>query len=603
MACKYIEKSILMNNHCVRIFCFIFALSVFPPGVTSAAAGKDKTDPALEALQALQKTTPDEKSPAQEPASPDVTMPQEPAATSVSPVTTETTGPAESPPVVHETFTSKDIVLVLDNSGSMKKNDPHFLASQAVTEFINNLDTATHISVIIFDQSVRIAVPMTEVNDTTRDEILHSLEQINYKGLYTDSPAAIERAIYELKNSGRSEARKSIIFMTDGIVDTGNAARDQEKVKWLKTELAGAAEDAGIAIIGIAFTEEADFQLIQSLAQKTHGEYYRALKPEDLKNVYDNVHALINKVEQPPVVAAPPVVIQKPAEPVPPPAPVIIEVPAQPQQASKQEQLNSMLIIVVLAVMIIVVIFLILMVMRSSRRKASEEVVAQDAFLNDIHGYTTQPSYKLGSIPTMLGRAAGADTEQMNYIVIPQTTIGRRHALVEYKDYAYWIVDQGSINGTFVNDHMITGETRLKHGDRVRLHKYEFEFAMPEMEEAGMTVVSHTVIGSGLAKAHEKTVAHTSTRAPVEDTNIPEPDFDLGDMVTAARQESSDEDTVLKGANSGAAGKGGDADDETIVMDIDGSTESPHTDATLRPDNENDEDLTADHFPDKDKPQ
>ena len=36
-----------------------------------------------------------------------------------------------------ESHLKKDVILVLDNSGSMKKNDPQFLTKQAVTEFIN----------------------------------------------------------------------------------------------------------------------------------------------------------------------------------------------------------------------------------------------------------------------------------------------------------------------------------------------------------------------------------------------------------------------------------------------------------------------------------
>ena len=245
-----------------------------------------------------------------------------------------------------------------------------------------------------------------------------------------------------------------------------------------------------------------------------------------------------------------------------------------------------MLMFVALVVVIITVIFVVFILMRSSRRKQVEEVVAQEAYLKDIHGYTSQPSHKLGNMPTILGRTGGTDTDHMNYIVIPQTTIGRRHALIEYKDYAYWIVDQGSINGTFVNDQLISGETRLKHGDRIRLHKYEFEFSMPEMDEAGMTVVSHTMVGSGLAKANERTVSRTTTPTPVgDDTSTSGPDFDLSAMETGRGHEAAEEDTVLKGSQAGSK----DVEDETIMMDDDG-TESSATDATLRPDDHNDDD-------------
>ncbi|MDX1518583.1 MAG: vWA domain-containing protein, partial [Gammaproteobacteria bacterium] len=221
----------------------------------------------------------------------------------------------------------KDMLLVLDNSGSMKKNDPNFLTNQAVREFIGGLDEATRLGIIIFDQNVQLTVPFTEVSRDNSAALLASLDKINYKGLYTDSPAAIERAIYELKNNGREDAEKIIVFMTDGIVDTGDAAVDLEKTRWLKDDLAADAADNKITIFGIAFTENADFQLIQSLAQKTDGEYYRALQAEDLTRVFDKIVTIINTPPEPepvpePVVAEPaPVTEPEPVVQAPPPPP------------------------------------------------------------------------------------------------------------------------------------------------------------------------------------------------------------------------------------------------------------------------------------------
>src|SRR3990172_327890 len=150
--------------------------------------------------------------------------------------------------------------------------------------------------------------------------------------------------------------------MTDGIVDTGNAEQDREKAKWLKEELAADAADSAIRIFGIAYTENADFYLIQSITQTTGGEYYRALQASELNNVFTQIFTLINKPPEPEPLASAPEP-PKPVEPPPPPAPIIIEVPVQPQPESKGDRLNSMLIMAALAVMIIVAIFLVLMVM------------------------------------------------------------------------------------------------------------------------------------------------------------------------------------------------------------------------------------------------
>ncbi|MGH8245495.1 MAG: VWA domain-containing protein, partial [Gammaproteobacteria bacterium] len=123
---------------------------------------------------------------------------------------------------------ARDVVLVLDNSGSMKKSDPGFLTGQAVTGFIQRLDDSARVSIIAFDQDVRTLLPMTDLTAESRGRILESIRAIDYGGLLTDSPAAVERAIYELKNNARADARKLIVFMTDGVVDTGDAAADLE---------------------------------------------------------------------------------------------------------------------------------------------------------------------------------------------------------------------------------------------------------------------------------------------------------------------------------------------------------------------------------------
>ncbi len=481
----------------------------------------------------------------------------------------------------------KDVILVLDNSGSMKKNDPQFLTKRAVTEFIDNLDEYTRASIIIFDQDVRTAVPLTETA-SSRQDLLDSLSQINYKGLYTNSPAAIESAIYELKNNAKEEARKIIVFMTDGIVDTGNADRDLEKKKWLKEDLAADAADASIRIFGIAFTENADFELIQSLAQKTDGEYYRVLLADDLQKVFSKLNTLINepeeKVEPETIIIEK--IVERIVEPAQPSEPIIIEVPvAQSQLTDDSDRKRSILILAALVILILAVIAMVLMLFIASKAKSRDEENAQEAYLRDIHGITGKADFALGNKPTMLGRVAGKDAESLNYFVIPETTIGRRHSLIEYKNFAYWIIDQGSINGTFVNDKAVISKVRLKHGDMVRLHKAEFEFVMPEMVDSGKTVLSNVVTansdvpGDDEATLIPDAILSAKNQDGSDDAFLGDPDFDFditGAIDDGRSIDENEEDTIIKGSAS-------DTDDDpkssdkTIMIDDD-------NDATIDPD-------------------
>ena len=415
----------------------------------------------------------------------------------------------------------KDIILVLDNSGSMKNNDPQFLAKQAVTEFIGKLDQLTRIAIVIFAQDVHMELPLTDVLPETKTSILQSLDQIDYKGLLTNIPAAIERAIYDLKNDGREEARKAIIFITDGLVDTGDADRDLEKTKWLKNDLAADAADAEIRIFGIAFTENADFELIQSLAQNTKGEYYRVLKAEDLSKTFAKLNALIDELLEPEPPATP-TVIEKIIAPAPAPEPIIVEVPVAPPVVEEQKSyLLLIFVILLLSVLVVVGVFILL---RINKRRPSQQEAAIEAFLNDLRGVTEKTSYPLQNKPTMLGRVAGKDTDNLNYIVIPDTAIGRRHALIEYQDFSYWVIDQGSINGTFVNDKVVASKVRLKHGDRVKLYKTEFEFVMPEMVDEGRTVI---LGGESVASSEDATLMPDALGPDVESTVVSDADLDF----------------------------------------------------------------------------
>lgn len=503
---------------------------------------------------------------------------QEPAVTDPAGPPAEQPAAAPAPALQEQGATAptpqasaRDVILVLDNSGSMKKNDPQSLAPVAVRDFIGRLDEGTRVGILAFDQDVRLLTGLTPVSDASRPAILENLRHIDYKGLFTNSPAAMERAIYELKNSGRADAQKLIVFMTDGIVDTGNAAVDLDRARWLREDLAPDAADAGIRIFSIAFTEDADFQLIQSLAQNTGGEYFRALDAAALNGVFENINAIIDRPPEPEPIAAPEPEPAPVVAPPPPQQPIVIEVPAAGSESmQREERIRSIIILVAAVVLIGALIAVIVLLVRRGREdlKAASDQYVAEAYLNDIHGVTGQPSYKLGSRAVMLGRVAGKDSTHLDYLVIPQSTIGRRHALIEYKDYGYWISDQGSINGTFVNDRPVTSEVRLKHGDRVRLHRCEFEFVMPEVGDAGMTVVSHTTYANAPAPQAEEAV------------------FDLSSPDLSSEPAEEEEDTVLRGGGGAAPSRPAapaDDDDETLLPGSDARKPAVDQGETLVP--------------------
>ncbi len=521
-----------------------------------------------------------------------------------------------------------DVILLIDNSGSMRQNDPAFLLKGAVTKFFAALPADTRAGVVIFDQKVSYPVPLAPVDAAAQSAVKESLTKVDYRGQYTNIPAGMERAIYELKSGGRKDAAKVVVFMTDGIVDTGNPAVDAEKAKWLREELAADAADSGIRIFGIAFTENADFFLIQSLAKKTSGEYFRALKPEDLDGVFSKVQDKLNgagasaspavapamtmvepavspadSVAAPAATSAADCLASMPADdrgsieemakaagttaealclemkntpagqPVVTPAPSVATTAAPPASEPEPAKASTGVLLVAGSALVLLIAAGVLLFILLKRRKtapadaapsrvmstgaASTPPRVPEAYINDINGLTKEPAMQIGAKPMMIGRIAGTDQEHVDYFVVEQPTVGRRHALIRYRDFCFWLSDQGSVNGTFLNGERIEGERQLKHGDRVRFHKYEFEFAMPEMDHAGHTIFADplnrtmvgdmdTMVGTAAVAAGSGLAAGAIARAAAADDDDDAGMFDMsGDDAAPASKADGDKTAFL----------------------------------------------------------
>ena len=423
----------------------------------------------------------------------------------------------------------RDVVLMIDNSGSMRQNDPNFLTREAAAEFIDALDEQTRLAVLLFDHRIRMVFPLTPITMQARAQILEGLDQINFKGQRTNIPAAMERGIYELKHQGRPDAQKSIVFITDGIVDTGDRQNDRQKTEWLRKNLAQDAAQNHIRIFGVAFTDQADFELIQSLAQKTGSAYFRAFDPEDISQVFGEINRLITAEapSEPAAAKEPPTAAPSPpaqAAPAAAPAPVAtapapsaaqpsanVGVPPPPQQpvAAPQSGSDNRWLIAVLVVLVIfvaaAVVFLVwprkkATLIRSVAGGETGQPAAGDmpvsmpgAYLKDLTGVTGKPTIDLDQRMMKVGRLAGTESNPINDIVINKGTISRLHAIIEFKRHGFWVVDQGSANGCFVNGQRISQEVRLKHGDTVAFDTFDFEFIVKEISQSDLGDADRTV--------------------------------------------------------------------------------------------------------------
>ena len=113
------------------------------------------------------------------------------------------------------------------------------------------------------------------------------------------------------------------------------------------------------------------------------------------------------------------------------------------------------------------------------------------AILRDLNGVTEKTEHTLTADVIQIGRAEAEQGSGVQSIVVQKKTVGRRHAVIEYRNHAYWLVDQGSLNGTYLNEQRVDGEVVLNPGSRIRLESAEFEFSMPSLSDGEGTLMAN----------------------------------------------------------------------------------------------------------------
>lgn len=388
-------------------------------------------------------------------------------------------------------FAARDVMLVLDNSGSMRKNDPARLASQAVSEFIKGQPSDTRVGIVLFTSDAQLVLPLMPAEVAADGEADAALGKFTYRGAWTQIAAGVERGLYELRNEGRANAARSIVLMTDGLIDTGNAARDAELNQWLRNDLAAQAKKEGVQIFGIAFTEQADFRLLQSLAAITGGEYFRVLSAEGIARTLKRIESvLLESSGRAPQAEA----RQEPAPQATPATGPEAETPAAAEtreQAGTEARPTPWWWWGLVAVALLAIALALAWAWRLFHRAggaAGAATAKRDGGPAAVL-YNSVERHELGALPVVIGRAGGNDPTRQ-YIIVPEKTVGRWHATIERRGQTYWVRDEGSVNGTFINDERVIGEQPLKHRDTLRLHTHTYEFEIPELADADRTQLS-----------------------------------------------------------------------------------------------------------------
>lgn len=191
---------------------------------------------------------------------------------------------------VRQTFAAdepvSDVRVLIDVSGSMKKNDPQNLRAPAMRMLVGLMPEQSHAGVWTFAKMVNMLVPWKPVNDDWRQNAIDKSKGIHSLGLFTNIEQVLQKATANQK-APDPKFRRSMILLSDGFVDIEpNKAASQASRQRILDEIVPRLKKLNITVHTIALSDKADHELLKALSMATDGWYRQANSAEELQRIF-----------------------------------------------------------------------------------------------------------------------------------------------------------------------------------------------------------------------------------------------------------------------------------------------------------------------------
>lgn len=181
-----------------------------------------------------------------------------------------------------------DIVLVLDSSGSMKKNDPKRMRVEAARMFVTLLDEQDQVAIVSFSGKASSKEGLVSLKSYHNEQaLLKSIETVSANGSYTNIHEALRKGYQLLKRSKRKE--KIIVLMSDGKMDVGDHEKNLQLLERTLDELTPELAKKHIKIYSIAFTKNSYIPLLKLAAKDTNGNFTLLKSAQGIHQVFENI--------------------------------------------------------------------------------------------------------------------------------------------------------------------------------------------------------------------------------------------------------------------------------------------------------------------------
>ncbi len=182
--------------------------------------------------------------------------------------------------------TKNDVRVIIDVSGSMKKNDPDNLRIPALKLLIGLLPQGTKAGVWTFGTKVRPLVKYGVVNEKWKKKAYKAAKKITSRDMFTDVENALSEVTKDWKQT-RQDIKRNIIFLTDGMVDVSkDKSKTEASRQRILDQILPDLQGKSVTVHAISLSENADLEIMDALAVGTDGSSEMVTRADQLQRVF-----------------------------------------------------------------------------------------------------------------------------------------------------------------------------------------------------------------------------------------------------------------------------------------------------------------------------